>query len=343
LLATVSGPLNLKKAMNTLAGKRGAEYMSNVILILLFAVAALWSMAKDLDRMHEAVSMGVHLRSELLAAGVTSVNATSFSRPENEYASEPPAHTKSSDEFRWTGRVASGQAIEIKGLNGDIDAQPAAGDQIEVIANKKSRRSDSDEVRIQVVEHSNGVTICAVYPNEDASQPNICVPGPGERHRNQSVANVRNNVRNNDVRVDFKVRVPAGVEFIGQTVNGEIAARSLASNVESRTVNGSINISTTGYAQAKTVNGEISASLGNTNWPGLLEFRTINGEINVSLPPSLSTVVNADTFNGGISSDFPLASSQTVSTKRLRGIIGVGGRELILKTLNGSINLHRTN
>jgi len=317
--------------------------MSNVILILLFAVAALWSMAKDLDRVHEAVSTGVHLGSELLAAGVTTVDAKNLSPAENAYSSEAPAQAKAADEFRWTGRVALGQAIEIKGLNGDIDAQPASGDQIEVIANKRAHRTDPGEVRIQVVEHSNGVTICALYPNEDASQPNVCVPGPGEGHRNQSVANYRNNVRNNDVRVDFKVRVPAGVEFIGRTVNGGIAARSLASNVESRTVNGSINISTTGYAQANTVNGEISASLGNTNWPGLLEFRTINGEISVSLPPSLSTVVNADTFNGGISSDFPLASSQTVSTKRLSGIIGAGGRELILKTLNGSINLRVAN
>jgi DUF4097 and DUF4098 domain-containing protein YvlB len=151
------------------------------------------------------------------------------------------------------------------------------------------------------------------------------------------------NVRNNDVRVDFKVRVPAGVQFVGRTVNGEISARSLASNVESRTVNGSINISTTGYAQAKTVNGQIAATLGNANWPGSLEFKTVNGEISVNLPPSLSAELKADTFNGGITSDFPFALSRTVSTKHLDGTIGSGGRELIIKTLNGSINVRRGN
>lgn len=324
--------------MKNVTGKRSSQNKGNVFLILLFAVAALSSLVKDFDRMHELAARTMHLGSELLAAGVTTVDAKNLSPTGNACSSEAPAQAKAADEFRWTGRVATGQAIEIKGLNGDIDAQPAADDQIEVIANKKAHRSDPGEVRIQVVEHSNGVTICALYPNENASQPSVCVPGSGEGRRNQSGAI---NVRNNDTRVDFKVRVPAGVEFVGRTVNGEITARSLASNIESRTVNGSINISTTGYAQAKTVNGQISATLGDTNWPGSLEFKTINGEISVNLPPSLSTDVKADTFNGGISSDFPLASSQTVSTKHLSGTIGSGGRELILKTLNGSINLRR--
>ncbi|MFN2493880.1 MAG: hypothetical protein ABR501_13455, partial [Pyrinomonadaceae bacterium] len=103
----------------------------------------------------------------------------------------------------------------------------------------------------------------------------------------------------------FTIRVPAGVEFPGRTVNGEITAKSLGSNVQSSTVNGSINISTTGYAQARTLNGEISATLGDSNWPDALEFKTLNGEINVNLPASLNTQVQADTFSGGISLAFP--------------------------------------
>ena len=59
------------------------------------------------------------------------------------------------------------------------------------------------EVKIEVVEHAGGVTICAVYPSSGA--PNECKPGKGGRM----------NVRDNDVNVEFKVSVPAGVRFVG--------------------------------------------------------------------------------------------------------------------------------
>jgi len=141
-------------------------------------------------------------------------------------------------------------------------------------------------VSIKVVEHAAGATICAVYPSDDPSEPNTCEPGQG---------NGRMNVRNNDVKVAFKVRVPARVALIGRTVNGEINVLELAGNVESHTVNGSINISTSGYAQAKTVNGDISAKLKDANWPGAIDFKTVNGGITVDLPSETNSTVEAST------------------------------------------------
>src|SRR5213595_1573860 len=47
-----------------------------------------------------------------------------------------------------------------------------------------------------------------------------------------------------DVRVNFTVRVPAGVRFAGHTVNGEVDAANLSGDVEAHTVNGSIRVST---------------------------------------------------------------------------------------------------
>ena len=39
------------------------------------------------------------------------------------------------------------------------------------------------------------------------------------------------NVQNNDVTVRFTVRVPAGVAFVGRTVNGEVEATRLNGGV----------------------------------------------------------------------------------------------------------------
>jgi hypothetical protein len=314
------------------------KFGNNAPLILLITIVLVSSAIRDLNSLKElTVSLG-EFTAEWLDAGLTTVDAKGISLAENSCTNEDRVQGSSTDEFHWSGLIGPGKAIEIKGVNGDVKAEPALGNDVEVIANKRSRGSDPNAVGIQVVEHAGGVTICAIYPSDNPGQPNTCEPGE-ERGRRNSSATI--SLQHHDVRVDFLVRVPAGVAFAGRTINGEISASSLRGNVVSRTVNGSISISTSGYAEGKTVNGEIAANLGNTNWSGPLEFTTINGGINLKLPATVNTEVNAETLNGEISSDFPLTLPGIFSRKRLSGTIGSGGRKLTLKTLNGSIHLSR--
>lgn len=238
------------------------------------------------------------------------------------------------EEFRWQGRVGAGQSIEIKGINGSIRAEGSSGNQVEVSASKTGRRSLPSEVEIRVVEHAGGVTICAVYPSADPARPNDCQPGKAGH----------SNTRDNDVEVNFTVRVPSGVRFRGRTVNGEIEAQRLGGDVEVSTVNGSINASASGIVEASTVNGSIRASMGSANWTSELKFNTVNGSITLDLPSGLSTDVRAETLNGDISSDFQMnaqRSEKKFGPRRVTGTIGGGGRELVLKTVNGDIHLRR--
>jgi hypothetical protein len=253
------------------------------------------------------------------------------------HADAPAAATLSAaqgeqgSEFRWHGALAAGRVIEIKGVNGSVEAVPSSGGEVEVVATKRARRSNPDDVRIEVVEHGDGVTICAVYPNTDGGQPNTCAPGRGGHM----------NVRDNDTSVNFTVRVPAGVRFAGRTVNGKVRAEGLSADVEATTVNGSINVSTTGLARADTVNGSITASMGRADWTGEMEFKTVNGTIDVSFPAGLSADVEAKTLNGEISSDFTMTVQGIISRRHVSGTIGGGGRELRLETVNGSVQIRR--
>ena len=240
---------------------------------------------------------------------------------------------QTSEEFRWNGTLPAGMSIELRGVNGNIDAQPASGNQIEVVAHKRSRRTDVSAVLIKVVEHSGGVTICAQYPTEDGSYTSC---GPEETSKSSGR---KSDVRTRDISVDFQVLVPQGVNFEARTINGDVTARSLMSNVVLRTINGSIEVTTSGYADATSINGSITAKLGNSNWTGPLNFPTINGAIEVDMPAGLSTDIEAQTLNGTIHSDFPLALEASKNAKSIRGKIGSGGRSLILKTVNGGINL----
>ncbi len=235
------------------------------------------------------------------------------------------------EDFQWHGRVGAGKTVEIKGVNGAIDAAAASGDEVEVTATKKGRRSDPGSVRIEVVEHAQGVTICAVYPDVDGRR-NECRPGDGGHM----------STRDNDVDVHFTVRVPRGVAFAPRTVNGDVEAEGLDGDVSVRTVNGSIQVSTTGRADAQTVNGSIRASAGRADWSGEAEFKTVNGSITVTLPSSTAADVRAQTVNGEIETDFALTVSGRVSRRRLSGTIGGGGRSLEMETVNGSIHLRKS-
>jgi hypothetical protein len=236
------------------------------------------------------------------------------------------------DDFTWKKRMSAGQTLEIKGVNGEIRAVLADGDEAEVTATKRARRSDPDEVEIKVLEHADGVTICAVYPTPERSRrDNECAPGD-EGHMN---------TEDNDVNVTFVVKVPRGVHYAAHTVNGEIRAAGLRSNVEVETVNGSIRVSTSGRALASTVNGSIDASMGNADWGEDVAFSTVNGGITLDLPAEVNAELRASTVNGDIVSDFPVTVRGRFGPRRVSGTLGRGGHELELETVNGSITLRK--
>ena len=243
-----------------------------------------------------------------------------------------PAGAQQSPAFDWNGTIAQGRTIEILGVNGDVDAVLSTDGRVHVHATRTARRSDPQSVRIEVLEHGDGVTICAVYPTpENARRENECAPG----------GDGQMSVNNNDVQVHFTVRVPAGVRLSARTVNGAVDIDGLRSDIEASTVNGDVEISTTGLAQASTVNGDIDARVGAGTLARDLEFSTVNGSIELSAPAGLNADLDASTVNGTVRSDFDVTTRGTTSRRSLRGTIGSGGEDLDMSTVNGGITLRR--
>jgi len=232
------------------------------------------------------------------------------------------------DTFHWSGRVPAGQLIEVRGINGSIHAQPALGNDVDVIAYKNGERYDTSRIEVRVVEYEGGVTICAVYPNPTGVDE--CVPGAGGRP----------NTLRNDVSVDFTVRVHKGVRFLARTVNGLVEATSLDADAEAHTVNGNVMLSTLGAGQGETVNGSIFASVGKFTSP--LNFSTVNGAITVEMPRDTVAKVRADTVNGPIDTDFRLPVSGQFPAKHIAAALGRGGPDLHIATVNGAIHLRRS-
>jgi len=264
------------------------------------------------------------LAAALACAGLLATAAAASPRHSSWLAAERDR----GEDFHWSWAIPAGKAIEIKGINGSIEAVRASGREVEVVATKRAKRSDPERVTIEVLEHEGGITLCVKYP-APLGKENECAPGE-KGHMN---------TRNNDVEVTFTVRVPEGVRLIARTVNGEIEADGLDSPVVAATVNGSVRVATSGYARAETVNGSIVASLGSTDSSEPLSFSTVNGGIRVTLPAGLDAEVRAETVNGVIESEFPVTVQGRVSKRRLHGTIGRGGPQIELETVNGSVAL----
>jgi len=237
------------------------------------------------------------------------------------------------DDFHWQGHLKAAQTLEVINRNGEIEASAASGEEARATGTTRGYGNDS-EFFVEVVEYSDGATICAVYARDKA---------PGRCHRGGvSSESMGGWWRGNRAKINFDVQVPRGVRFNALTTNGNVVGHNLASIVEAATTNGNVDVSTSEWASATTTNGGIHVSIGNAKWSGELKERTTNGSVDVTLPAAAEFTLDAATTNGGINTDFPITVQGSFNSKRLSGTVGAGGRELRVATTNGGIRLTKS-
>lgn len=233
--------------------------------------------------------------------------------------------------FTWESRIPEGRWLVLHNVNGAITVEGTTGDTVEVRATKSWRRGDPDDVRITVAafgEAKDNVVICALWNENATCDEKGYHSGRGSR-------------RNNDVSVEFTVRLPRGVRIEAATVNGEVRVEGATSEVEARTVNGDASaVSSGGPVRASTVNGDIDVRMRELG-TGDLDYSTVNGSVTLDLPDQLDAEIDFGTVNGSLRSDYPLTVTGKLNPRRMRATIGSGGRRLKVHTVNGSIALRK--
>ncbi|MDH5589373.1 MAG: DUF4097 domain-containing protein [Gemmatimonadota bacterium] len=246
------------------------------------------------------------------------------------------------DDFRWSAPMEAGRLLEVQGITGNIRAEAASGRTAEVMAVKTGRGGDFHEVEVRVVETRDGYRICAVYHphrNDDGD----CDSEWHDDDRGWGRDRDADHRRSVDVEVDYVVKLPAGVDFEGTMVSGDIHIEDVRSEVEATTVSGDVYITTSEVARATTVSGSVEVAMGSTDWNDL-DFQTVNGDITLWLPRNIDARVAFSSLSGDIDSDFDLGDQgrnrrQWVG-RTVRGVIGEGGsRRLSLKTVSGDVRL----
>ena len=267
--------------------------------------------------------------------------------------------------FTLTERIAGDGRVNVHTSAGTITVTEASGPTMEYRAEKE--RGDVDDIGFIVLRNSDGVTVCAVYDDEDEctddglrrernyrgnwrdrARVNITVSiprgsharitsGNGEVSFTAAAATARVSSGNGRVRVS---RVQRDVQ--ASSGNGAVTVDNVGGPVRASTGNGDVSVTAVaGPVTASSGNGDIQVSMERLTGNDDLEFSSGNGTIELILPADFSADVEASTGNGRIVTDFPIQIIGRISPTRLRGKIGDGGRRLRMSTGNGAMEIRK--
>ena len=125
--------------------------------------------------------------------------------------------TQSSPDFRWEKALAAGSVVSLHNLNGDVSVSPSTSGKVEVTGVKRGSRRYFDDVTLEVVETSRGITVCPVFRNADTE----CDEG-GFRTNNDRRRGWRDRDWD-DVSIDIVVKVPKGLQVSAGSVSGDVS------------------------------------------------------------------------------------------------------------------------
>lgn len=218
--------------------------------------------------------------------------------------------------MHWSGHVAAGKVMEVRTIAGTIHVTAATSDVGDIVA-KVHDGDPGSAPTVQFLEDEHGV-VARVETHDHGCDH--------DRH-------------DHDGSVDFEVKVPAGVRLVARSVHGGIDVDGVSGPVDVHTVDGGIAIRSATSARARTVNGSVSATFSKPDLDADCELETVNGPVQVTLPAAANAELVASTLNGEIHVGFPFNGS--TDRRSTHGSIGHGGRELRLRTINGTIEVAR--
>ncbi|NBC16138.1 MAG: DUF4097 family beta strand repeat protein [Bacteroidetes bacterium] len=271
------------------------------------------------------VTLGIAIGlAALLVVPVSALRPSSDAVPEQPPPQAMVAVSESesaSDLIEWEGSVAPDATVDIFAGWGDVHVGPSEDASVRV---RGYRASGEEDAQIRVDERGNALVICTTT---DDAQP--CSLGEG-------VSAVPGR---NDTQVDLKVLVPPTVRLQVRSVDGNISVAQHQHIVTAETHDGDISVRTTGYAQARTDDGNIHIEMGRADWAGKLDVVTQDGDIEVVLPSRPDVDVYAESKDGWVRSDFALKERRRAAGMLLWGAVGQGDRRLTLQTDDGAITL----
>jgi len=289
------------------------------------------------------------------------------------------AKEKYEEKFAKTESLDRNGRVLVSNVSGRIEVRSWGEAQVKIDAVKTSQadslekaKENAAKVAIEVTKTGNILRVETKYPDSKLFRHQnlnvsvdyvILVPDKAEvKVKNVSgsvdaqavggaleIDNTSGNVTVTNAGGGVDVRTTSGTlvasDLVGdadlKTVSGRIKAERVKGSVAAETTSGSIElleVSEARTVRAKVLSGNIGYS-GDIIAGGKYSFEALSGTITVNLPASAAFDLDAETFSGGVQTDFPVTLSGVVSRKELRGTVGGGGATLRVKSFSGSVKI----
>jgi hypothetical protein len=245
------------------------------------------------------------------------------------------------DAFHWEDELPAGSTVHVRTTNGRVEVSPSHESAVRISGSKRWRTGREGDVQFMTTRSGNDVYVCAVWGRGRCDER-----GYQSKGRSFSILRIFSlfNRRGSDMTADIDVSLPPGVKIDAGTSNGSIEVDGASAGVVAHTVNGQVEVrDASGAVSATTVNGNVSVQLDSLGDTDALHFETVNGSVKVHLPASLGGAVQLSTVNGSVTSDFPISISGSVNRHQIRGQIGSSTRPIVLRSVNGGVQLLKGN
>lgn len=256
-------------------------------------------------------------------------------------------------------KKGSHNALFIANINGSVTVEGYTGDVIlveaeKIISGKTQARLDAGmrEINLGVIDRADTIVLYIQGVCMDFGKRN-------QRHNDThgdwgyDWNNCRDNDKEYDYTVNFRVKIPSAVNISVSTINsGNISVARVSGQVRASNINGGIRLADlTTSAKASTINGDVDIEY-ERNPGGDCRFYTLNGDINASFKRGLSSNVSFKSYNGEFYTNIDQLVALPVRVEKQSDDRGIkykvignyfktrnGGALLDFETFNGNVYL----
>jgi Putative adhesin len=139
------------------------------------------------------------------------------------------------------------------------------------------------------------------------------------------------------------VRVPDGVTLVVDSQRGDVNVTNVNGPVRVSAAQGDVRIVLRqSFAQTTVGQGNVTVTMGATQWPGTLHVSTQRGDISLSVVQTAAFAVRLHTGDGTLFTDFDLRGTSHGTSETIDGVVNGGsGQRIVVDTGKGSIQLLR--
>lgn len=234
------------------------------------------------------------------------------------------------DDFHWERRLAAGQRVQARNINGDITVTPSSSGRVEIVGIRRGDSRAAERLTASVQQTDDGVIVCVIRMDSDDECDGNGYHRHGDDDDNWGHASV-----------NLEIRLPSSIAIDASSVSGNVDISGAEGDIRAGSVSGDLRLERlrASSVEARSVSGDITASIESLNGSGPLSFKTVSGDVKLALPRDIDADLTMNSVSGQLDSDFQMTLGGRMSRRRIEARIGRGGRDLDITTVSGDVRL----